>query len=112
DVVNRLDNNWSLGGILEFDLFIGGEQKSYLSQADLGYNDLSNTQHRGYGARGSIRVEKNTDLLDLIIEPFIKYWNISDSDVEALTYRGAIIGGGLEPENNSFEYGLKCGVRF
>jgi hypothetical protein len=61
-------------------------------------------QNTGYGLRLSGKVSKKIDAkTSVFIEPFIRYWDIANSD---------IINGYLEPKNNTVEYGAKIGVSF
>jgi hypothetical protein len=102
---------WSAGFTLEYDLFLQGRQESYLSDADPGLNDIENRQSRGYGLRGSVRFVRS-GRNDIIIEPFVKYWKIGESEKEILTYYGSPIGMVWEPANNSTEIGIRCALRF
>jgi len=112
EVLTDLKNGWSLGVMLEYDIFWDGEQKSYLSDANLGFSDLTNDQNDGYGLRSYIRLRKESSKWDLSIEPFIKYWNIDKSEKTNLTYAGVIWGYGWEPENSSTEAGAKVEIKF
>lgn len=106
------NNGWNLDMVFEYDLFLGGKQKSYLGDAVAGLNTVTNEQNDGYGLRGSIKIQKETEKLGFSFEPFIRYWNIDDSEVSAITFSGSIVGSGVEPKNNSTEYGVKLGVQF
>ena len=110
--ITGLWNGWSFGATGEFDYFWWGEQKSYLSDAIPGYNDISNRQKKGYGLRGSIIFQERFRNIDFKAEPFIRYWNIKKSETETLTYYGMPIGTAWEPKNNSTEIGIMLGVRF
>lgn len=112
EVMANLDSNWLIGTTLEYDYFWGGKQISHISDAISGFNDLKNDQHSGYGLRGSLKVLKKFEYLDLYFEPFVRYWKIAQSKNTDVTYRGVIIGYGYEPKNNSTEIGMKLGVRF
>lgn len=112
EIMRELRNTWSVGAALEYDLFWRGWQKSHLSDVSLGYNDLENTQKNGYGLRASVKCQKELGSIDLVIEPFIRYWNIKQSDTASITFTGVIMGYGYEPKNNSTEYGLKIGMKF
>jgi hypothetical protein len=112
---------WSTEATVEYDIFWWGKQISHLSDVNLGFNDIENRQHRGYGLRGSIAFQTNaedsdyderTDEFAYSIEPFIRYWNIRDSQLAEVTFMGSIIGVGLEPGNHSTEYGINLLVRF
>jgi hypothetical protein len=103
---------WSLGFTVEYDYFVSGRQFSSLSDADPGYNDIESKQSSGYGLRGSLRFIR-AGRNDIILEPFIKYWKIAESDMVPLTYNGVPTPYGVvEPENNSTELGIKVLMRF
>jgi hypothetical protein len=112
EIITPLENGWFVGGILEYDIFWWGKQKSHLSDVDPGYNDPENDQERGYGLRGSIKLQKKGEKLDFVIEPFIRYWNIKRSKYADLTYYGVLTGYAYEPKNRSTEFGVKLAVRF
>lgn len=94
---------WSIGATIEYDYFWKGIQKSHLSDSNPGLSDAKNDQKGGYGWRGSIKFQKNR----LIIEPFIRYWDIDKSEVQDITYYGTYYGYAWEPKNNSTEIGIK-----
>ncbi len=112
ETITKLDNGWSLGLTVEYDYFWKGIQKSHLSDVDASISDMENDQNDGYGLRGSIKLQKKSEKIDFIIEPFIKYWDIEKSEVSAITVAGSIWGYGWEPENNSTEFGIKFAVKF
>ena len=106
--VNVFDKGWSIGVNMEYDLFWKGTQKSFLSDGDAGYSDPQNDQDSGYGLRGSIMIKKQTDQAFYVIEPFVRYWNIDESDVQAERYNGVLTGyGWIEPKNETTEIGVK-----
>jgi hypothetical protein len=112
ETVAKLANGWSLGANMEFDVFLYGKQRSELSNVDSGYNDPENDQKQGYGARGSISVEKKGKKIGFIIEPYIRYWNVKESGYAYLTSNGIPIGYIVEPNNDSTEIGCKLAVTF
>jgi len=113
DAILKLEDGWSIALIGEYDLFWYGLQKSHLGDVYTGVDVVENDQNKGYGLRGSARIEKKGEKVDFIVEPFIRYWDIKQSDTSAITLGGTfIIGYGYEPENNSTEYGIKAAVRF
>ncbi len=111
-ILNDFKNSWIFGLTLEYDLFWKGRQKSHLSNANAAYNDLENNQNSGYGLRGSLLIRKIAGRMSYSFEPFIIYWTIDKSDVQNITYNGALWGYGWEPRNNSTEVGLKFNVGF
>ncbi len=114
EVLTQLNDGWSIGGNLEYDFLAYGRVTSYLGE--LGLGDVSNNQKHGYGIRGSIKFIKKWDRINLIFEPFIRYWHIHNSDVQESTpfiYNGTqYVLVGLEPNNNSTEIGGKLGIEF
>lgn len=102
---------WFLELAAEYDIFVGGKQKSHFEDVSSGYNTIENDQHDGFGARGSIKLGKRTEKIDFFVEPFFRYWNIDDSDISGITFNGTLVGAGVEPENNTHEYGVKLGIQ-
>jgi hypothetical protein len=125
EVITPLKNDWSVGAMLEYDIFWWGKQKSHFSDARfydpvVGYytfNDIENKQKKGYGIRGSIRLQKKFNKVDFAIEPYIRYWNIKKSrevTTSTISENGLwiITGTFVEPENNSTEIGIKFALGF
>lgn len=110
--VTNLGKGWSLGANVEYDLFLWGRQISYFSDIDPNYNNPENEQLRGYGVRGSISIAKKGEKMDFIIEPYIRYWNIKESNYSILTYDNIPVSYGIEPNNDSTEIGCKLSVTF
>lgn len=108
DYAYQMNNHWRIVGNGEFDIFLAGWQKSYLSDVPLpGYFDVKNDQEKGFGVRGSIKFIKTSPLIDFSIEPFVRFWHIEDSDVA-----NAGLFDGMEPENTTLESGIRAGVQF
>ncbi len=104
-----LYNNWSIGITGEFDWFWWGQQHSHLEDVDPSYGELVNTQDSGYGARLKIPLIYKGDKLHFAVSPFVRYWHIDDSSVDA-SYTKAITG--YEPDNTSTEYGVDLSFYF
>ncbi|MDR1434617.1 hypothetical protein [Candidatus Endomicrobiellum devescovinae] len=99
----ELANDWLFSLNPEFDLFLLGQQTSGID-TNGSRKPIKNAQHRGYGFRVSSRVSKKIgDEFAVFLEPFVKYWDIANSD---------IVNGYLEPKNNTVEYGVKVGITF
>ena len=109
--VNQITPNWRVASNLEWDIFISGEQPSNLSDVSSSYPDLENDQDRGYGIRGSTRISKQGESVDLFFEPFFRYWRVHDSEVTTAVGNGIALAG-LEPDNNTTEYGIKFGLQY
>ena len=104
---NDLGDGLSFGLAGEFDLLLFGIQVSHLSDVDPSYDDVKNFQWLGFGLRGSTKLQKKTKHLDIIVEPFIRYWWVEESDPQYID--GAIV---WEPRNRSLEYGIHLLFRF
>ena len=112
EAMTELKDGWSLGAAVEYDIFWFGKQKSHLGDAVASLSDIENDQKSGYGIRGSILVKKKSEKVNFLIEPFVKYWDINDSEATTVSLSGTIIGTAIEPENHSTEFGLKIGLEF
>ncbi|MBU4343239.1 MAG: autotransporter outer membrane beta-barrel domain-containing protein [Candidatus Omnitrophica bacterium] len=108
-----LTNGWSVGLTVEYDYFWKGVQKTHLDDLNPLYNTLENDQKDGYGCRGSIKFQKEGDSIDFAIEPFIRYWDIDESELSAITVGGTyVVAYGYEPANESTEFGIKFAAKF
>jgi hypothetical protein len=99
-----LGNRWVLAPTVEADIFIIGKQKSQLSDANVGFNDVTNTQKGGSGYRAYLMIEKD----HLAFGAWTHYWDINDSDVQPIG-RGRA---GREPANWTRESGIEFRYRF
>jgi hypothetical protein len=100
----RAGDQWVFAPTVEYDAFIGGKQKSMLSDVAPGAPDVHNDQDDGRGYRVYLMMESRR----WAFGPWLHYWNIKDSDI-------APIGGGFglyEPANKTTEYGLELRYRF
>jgi hypothetical protein len=108
ETMTDLQNGWFIGLIIEYDIFWSGVQTSYLSDFDYSLNDVENDQSDGYGFRGSVKFQNSR----FVIEPYIRYWEIDDSDPSIATSFGRPVAVLYEPENDSTEIGVKFAVKF
>jgi hypothetical protein len=97
EIDTSLKSGWSLAGGIEYDYFLWGLQRSHISPTI-----FENDQNSGYGYRASIKLQKKSKDVNFVIEPFFRYWDIDDSEIE---YN--IWGAGLEPANETTEYGVQ-----
>lgn len=111
ETLHQITPYWKIAANLEWDIFLYGEQTSYLSDVTSGYPDPENDQYRGYGIRGSTRITKEGESVDLFFEPFFRYWRIHDSEVTRAVGNTYAVSG-LEPDNNTTEYGVKFGLQY
>jgi hypothetical protein len=105
----RTGAQWVFAPTVEYDAFIGGKQKTMLSDVAPGAPDISNDQDRGRGYRVYLMLEGR----NWSFGPWLHYWNIKDSDVAFIGFDslGRPVGG-LEPANTTKEYGLELRYRF
>jgi hypothetical protein len=99
--LRNLSGKWLLSLNAEFDLLLWGKQSSDLS--GFGFGTIHNDQNSGYGVRGAVGFEYTTKDVAVIIQPFIRYWDIAESEVD---------NGFVEPKNNTTEIGLDLIFRF
>ena len=105
EMTNQLGRGWSWGLAAEFDVFLWGNQRSHIASS-WGWDEfVDNYQPRGYGLRASVTLQKKGDKIDFIIEPFIRYWDVNESDLDWW-------GTGLEPTNNTVEAGVRLILAF
>jgi len=121
DIVRKLADRWTIGLNLEYDIFLDGEQTSHFEDGPAGsnYDTAVNEQDEGYGLRGSLRLVREGTRMDFVIEPFARYWHIKDSEITFLTSGGQHIEVspgyylvGIEPNNRTWEFGIRAGIRF
>ena len=93
--------DWLFRPSVEYDVFLHGMQNSYLSE--VGFDaDVTNQQRRGYGLRASVLAETGR----LSFGPFLRYWNIENSESAAVSLGGAPAGRVFEPANKTIEAGV------
>ncbi len=103
--------SWKMSTFGEYDYLIQGWQTSYLR--DLGYdNNLVNNQSTGYGIRGNFMVTPPINFYNFSFGPYVRYWNIKDSNQQTLYFQGTAVGSGFEPHNNTLEYGVAASIKF
>ncbi len=107
-----LEDGWSLGIVQEYDIFWYGRQVSHLGDAIAGLDTVKNDQKDGYGYRASLKLQHTGEKVDVILEPFYRFWKIEDSEISSITYNGVAVGYGLEPENYTKQFGLKMAMKF
>lgn len=125
DLKLDLPAGWHVALNLEYDHLLRGRQQSHLEDSraldgtDYGYENLVNSQNKGYGARASLKLAKNiTKNFNIYVEPFVRYWSIEDSDIQWVQQNGSLIcegnvcAAGQEPSNTTKEVGVKIGVGF
>lgn len=105
------DKSSRISTSIEYDYFVKGEQKSYLSDVSPAYaalfGDQVNKQKKGYGARISSTFEQNKWSAGL----FLNYWDIEDSEINFYEVYPYIIGF-MEPKNKTTEIGLEIKYHF
>lgn len=112
EIAQSLSNDLSAGIKVEYDHLFFGIQKSYIETA-LG-KFIENRQKRGYGLRASVRLEKEFGSYSLMAEPFVRTWNIKESEwsPSEVCVPGNSCWGMVEPDNVTREIGLRLGMAF
>jgi hypothetical protein len=99
-----MGEGWVFAPQFEYDAFANGKQRSYLGDTGLGFNDVTNRQGRGRGARAQLAFEGPRWSFSL----WSHYWKIKDSDIQPIGL-GFV---GLEPANTTRETGVEVRYRF
>lgn len=109
-IANRLSGDWTMESFGEFDIFLGGSQRSKTAWTR---GTVVHKQKRGYGVRGALEAVKSLgNNKSVSFGPYINYWNIKDSNrMPAVLYNGKV-GPSLEPHNKTVEVGLGIKYRF
>lgn len=96
---------------VEYDYFLKGEQKSYLSDVSPAYailfGDQINKQKHGYGLKLNTTFEQKI----WSIGAFFNYWHIGDSEVNQYVYYPYRYSF-AEPKNDTKEIGIELKLRF
>ncbi len=102
----------SLGFSFEYDVFLEGKVKSYLSDVSASSEDPLNKQTEGYGLRlkliSTYRLEDN---YWLTVEPYYQYWEIEDSEKVRFNRTTLSYSEAFEPHNDSRFYGVVVSLR-
>lgn len=100
----QTDSGWVVAPTVEYDYFLRGRQRSMLSDTAIGFNDATNRQKKGRGARASLMFENG----NFAFGPWIHEWKIEDSDVVPI----GLGFGAMEPANETVEAGVELKYRF
>jgi len=107
----RVNRKARISTTLEYDYFVKGEQKSYLSDIGPAYaavfGDPVNDQKDGYGLRFSVNHEEENWSAGI----FLHYWKIADSEVNYYS-DPPLLYSIVEPKNDTKEIGLQIKYRF
>jgi hypothetical protein len=106
EITSSVNDESEIALAVEYDKFWAGLQKSYIGSIYPGLSNLENRQNSGYGLRCEFHYSIKTAERQLDIKAFVRYWNIAQSELSAISYNGTVFSYGMEPENNSVEYGL------
>ena len=110
EIASAMRENWIWNIKMEYDLFYSGEVITHLSDVSKSYNDLVNKQDSGYGLRVSMEFRKVSKNMTFSIKPFVRYWEIDQSDVSVVKTNGVAAGYGIEPENETTVSGLELSL--
>lgn len=111
EVVHNLGSGWRLRMAAEGDVLLAGQVDSELSDVDPGLNDTTNSTDFGDGWGARVSLEARTR--NFSVEPYFRYWDIDESDTDALTYYGYPTGFLVfEPANTTTVFGIQLGYHF
>ena len=86
----NLNRRWSYTATAEYDIFLNGKiQYTVMDYSGYGsvIDEVNINQKNGYGLRGSVQMQKQVNqFLSLAVEPFVRYWNIAESDSTDVSY--------------------------
>ncbi|MDY6836703.1 MAG: autotransporter outer membrane beta-barrel domain-containing protein [Thermodesulfobacteriota bacterium] len=108
-----LSDNWTWGLTLEYDLFWDGKVEGRYA-----FSIPELDQDSGFGLRFSLRFNRRlADHYAFSIEPFIRYWDIDQSETEFFVLPKSYgdpspVFGYFEPENDTTSYGLQISLVF
>ncbi len=92
----------------QYNLFLLGNQTSYLNSAQPAYPDVMNEQHDGWGLDIAGNYEFATDWS---VYGFYRYWSVEKSEIaNGNTQLGYVTW--FEPDNTTNEFGLGIAYRF
>jgi len=137
-VQKDFDRKWALELSMEYDWLVFGKLTSHFDQAGfilpgtgsaagkmLSIEKMENDQDEGFALRASAKIVKKQEPFDIIVEPFIRYWDIQASDparFNAIATDGSRyyftkgyttdVVENYEPKNVTIEYGLRMGIRY
>lgn len=107
---------WLLRPSVEYDLFLYGLQKSYVSglaaaPGIVAQGDATNRQRSGYGLRGEFLVEAPM-FPGIAFGPFVRWWHVGTSRPTTLAATGGAVIIAAEPNNDTLELGATLRWRF
>jgi hypothetical protein len=112
ETIKKLENEWFIGAIIEYDFFWKGKNISHLNDFDSSAPDLKFNQNDGYGFRFALKTKKAFDRVKIGITPFIHYWNIDKSEEIILFDPSNGFWVFYEPKNNTTEFGINLTAEF
>jgi len=107
-VTKKVSESFSWGVGVEYDFFLQGHNRSYISDVNPRFNDVDLRQSSGYG----LRISAPLTYKSLQIEPYLYYWNIDESDTDLLTFDGEPYAYVIEPDNETTVYGIRFNYLF
>lgn len=100
----RVGDAWVVSPTVEYDVFLGGNQYSRLSDAGFGDPDVRNRQHKGVGVRAAVMFIRGP----ISFGPWGQYWRIKDSEIVRISANLGV----YEPKNRTFEAGFEFNYHF
>ncbi len=107
--VSPINDKWLFKTMFEFDLLWDGKVEKNISDANSAYGDTKCELDfgDGYGFRFAVQLERKiTQKISLWLEPYMKYWNIKESDQVGIPGSGLSV---VEPKNDTTCWGIRLG---
>ena len=116
EIYTHPTKDWFISYNYEFDWFLTGRQYSHFDDFQkYGYpnNDIliGDQDNGGYGARASVKFIRKGERMNLVLEPFFRYWHIDESNSQNAHSLGSY-GSYIEPENKTWQYGVNLAAQF
>ncbi len=108
--ISPLNDKWVFKTMFEFDLLWDGKIEKDISDANSKYEDTKCELDfgDGYGFRLAAQIERKiTSKISAWLEPYIKYWNIKESDQVGIPGSGGLTV--VEPKNDTTSWGIRLG---
>lgn len=114
EVLTSLNRTWDIGAAFEIDYFWRGFQESHLEQPGITLMPLINKQNDGIGFRASVRAIRcvPNQSYRWVVEPYVRYWDIEQSTLNAAIKPDNGLYLGTEPDNYTVEAGVKVALLF
>lgn len=103
--------DWIFAPTLEADPLLLGKVNTRLRNVGANYDNVTNTQQEGFGARGEFMFGQVMDSYAWQAGPFVRYWKVDDSNLQSGRLNG-VPSQLYEPTNDRLQMGAALKVSF